>query len=173
MVKRGGPMAALNEKQKMFCVEYLIDYNGTQAAIRAGYAKKSARAIASENLTKPDIIEYLNELTREKADKAKLSAQFVLDGFIAIYDRCMQGVEVTDKDGNGIGVWQFNSAGANTALRSLGQHLQLFTEKKIVDVNVSGSLEHEVDMHPDVKAIFDKVLEHNLTGKQHRPGEKK
>lgn len=31
-------MADLNEKQKRFCEEYLIDLNATQAAIRAGYS---------------------------------------------------------------------------------------------------------------------------------------
>ena len=37
---------ALTEKQKRFCDEYLIDLNATQAAIRAGYSKRSARQIA-------------------------------------------------------------------------------------------------------------------------------
>ena len=46
---------ALNDKQKRFCQEYLKDLNATQAAIRAGYSEKSARSIANENLTKPDI----------------------------------------------------------------------------------------------------------------------
>lgn len=47
------------QKQQRFCDEYLIDFNGTQAAIRAGYSRKSARAIASETLTKPYIQEYI------------------------------------------------------------------------------------------------------------------
>ena len=46
---------ALNDKQEMFCREYLVDLNATQAAIRAGYSDKTARKIGSENLTKPDI----------------------------------------------------------------------------------------------------------------------
>ncbi|WP_193065956.1 terminase small subunit, partial [Hafnia alvei] len=33
---------ALNDKQEMFCREYLIDLNATQAAIRAGYSEKTA-----------------------------------------------------------------------------------------------------------------------------------
>ena len=32
----------LNEKQKKFCREFIIDFNGTQAAIRAGYSKKNS-----------------------------------------------------------------------------------------------------------------------------------
>lgn len=45
----------LTEKQIRFIAEYLVDYNGTQAAIRAGYSKKTAYSIAWENLRKPEI----------------------------------------------------------------------------------------------------------------------
>ena len=46
---------ALTDKQEMFCREYLIDLNATQAAIWTGYSAKTARASGCENLTKPDI----------------------------------------------------------------------------------------------------------------------
>lgn len=56
----------LTEKQKRFCDEYLIDLNGTQAAIRAGYSEKTARFIATENLTKPNIRKYIDDRLAEK-----------------------------------------------------------------------------------------------------------
>lgn len=62
----------LTAKQQRFCDEYLIDLNATQAAIRAGYSKKTARSIANENLTKPDIREYIEKRMKEK--KAALIA---------------------------------------------------------------------------------------------------
>lgn len=46
---------ALTPKQERFIAEYLIDLNGTQAAIRAGYSAKSAGVQANENLKKPNI----------------------------------------------------------------------------------------------------------------------
>ncbi len=52
----------LTEKQKRFCEEYLVDLNATQAAIRAGYSKKSAYSIGEENLKKPKIRNYICEL---------------------------------------------------------------------------------------------------------------
>ncbi|HHS3623431.1 TPA: terminase small subunit, partial [Proteus mirabilis] len=42
---------ALTDKQEMFCREYLIDLNATQAAIRAGYSERTANRTASENLS--------------------------------------------------------------------------------------------------------------------------
>ena len=58
----------MTEKQKRFCDEYLIDLNATQAAIRAGYSEKTARAIGAENLTKPYIREYIDQRLAEKED---------------------------------------------------------------------------------------------------------
>jgi len=52
----------LTDKQKRFCEEYVIDNNGTQAAIRAGYSEKTANRIATENLSKLVIKEYVKEL---------------------------------------------------------------------------------------------------------------
>src|SRR5687768_577892 len=46
---------ALSPKQRRFVDEYLIDLNGTRAAIRAGYSARSAYSIAHENLTKPEV----------------------------------------------------------------------------------------------------------------------
>lgn len=61
----------LNEKQKRFCDEYIVDYNATQAAIRAGYSGKTARNIASNLLTKVHIQKYIAELTSEKKKENK------------------------------------------------------------------------------------------------------
>lgn len=57
---------SLTPKQQRFCDEYLIDLNATQAAIRAGYSQKTANRIASENLSKPVIKEYIAARMAEK-----------------------------------------------------------------------------------------------------------
>lgn len=51
----------VTEKQERFCDEYLIDLNATQAAIRAGYSEKTARAIGQRLLTNVDIQKYIQE----------------------------------------------------------------------------------------------------------------
>ena len=67
-------VAALTAKQQRFCDEYLIDLNATQAAIRAGYSKKTARVIGQENLTKPAIRDYIEKRMAEK-EKALIADQ--------------------------------------------------------------------------------------------------
>lgn len=68
----------LTDKQRAFCEEYIIDFNGAQAAIRAGYSEKTARMIATENLTKPYIQAYLSELIQERKERVKVSQDDVV-----------------------------------------------------------------------------------------------
>ena len=69
----------LTEKQKQFCLEYMVDLNATQAAIRAGYSKNSAREIGTENLSKPAIQEYLSSLMAARSNKTSITAEYVLN----------------------------------------------------------------------------------------------
>lgn len=91
----------LNAKQIRFCEEYVIDFNATAAAIRAGYSKKTARSIASENLTKPDIIKKVESLQEELRNKSALNADMIISelrllGFWNIQDFLDQDNTITD-----------------------------------------------------------------------------
>lgn len=77
-------MASLTAKQEMFCLEYLIDLNATQAAIRASYSVKTAQRIASENLSKPLIQDRIAELMTERSDKVKVDSNYVLERLFSI-----------------------------------------------------------------------------------------
>ena len=67
-----------NEKHELFCQEYLVDLNGTQAAIRAGYKKRSAASTASTLLTNPNILARVGELRKEQRERLALNADFVV-----------------------------------------------------------------------------------------------
>lgn len=69
---------SLTNKQKMFCIYYVVEYNATDAAIKAGYSVKTADVIGCENLTKPKIKEYIDHLIAEKATSANVSALDIL-----------------------------------------------------------------------------------------------
>ena len=131
-------MSELEEKQKMFCKEYLVDFNGTQAAIRAGYSKKTARSIASENLTKPNIQAYLKELIDSRNKRTQITQDDVIADIIKVKDRCMQNEVVLDKEGNETGIYKFDSNGANKALDMLMKHTGGYeTDNKQKAFNIS------------------------------------
>lgn len=67
----------MTPRQEKFCVEYLIDLNATQAAIRAGYSKKTADRIANQNLKKLEIQSRIKKMRDEYYDKAIMSAKEV------------------------------------------------------------------------------------------------
>lgn len=68
----------LTGKQALFCAEYLVDLNATQAAIRAGYSAKTARVTAQDLLTKPKVAERLQQLMRERAQRTQVTADRVI-----------------------------------------------------------------------------------------------
>jgi phage terminase small subunit len=61
-------------KEEKFCYEYCLDLNATQAAIRAGYSRKTAKAAASRLLTKVNLQKKIGELQGNLAETAKISA---------------------------------------------------------------------------------------------------
>jgi phage terminase small subunit len=68
----------MNAKQQEFCRQYMIDYNATQAYIRAGYAEKGANVAASGLLTKLDIKAEIARLQAEKTQATGITAQRVV-----------------------------------------------------------------------------------------------
>jgi phage terminase small subunit len=72
-------MASLTPKQERFCEEYLIDFNATQAARRAGYSEKTVRQTGTENLARPSIQARIRELQQPYKEKLDISAERVLE----------------------------------------------------------------------------------------------
>ena len=68
----------LTDKQRAFCQEYLVDLNGTQAAIRAGYSKRTANEQAARMLAKASIQDYLSQLMARKEASRIATADEVL-----------------------------------------------------------------------------------------------
>ena len=71
-------MPKLLPRRERFVKEYLIDRNATQAAIRSGYSKKTARAIGSRLLTDVDIRARVDELIREQERRTLVTADEVI-----------------------------------------------------------------------------------------------
>ena len=91
----------MNEKQKRFCDEYLIDCNATQAAIRAGYSPKTAYAIGEQNLKKLELKAYINEQLEQLHNKKTADAQEVLEYLTAVM-RGEHTEQVLRLAGNGV-----------------------------------------------------------------------
>lgn len=101
---------ALTPKQKAFCDEYLANgYNGTKAAIAAGYSPKTAFSIATENLKKPLIKEYLDEAKKKLYTSRIATAKELLETLTSI----IRDEEVTTNN-------------RLKAIQLMGDHLAIF-----------------------------------------------
>ena len=69
----------MTPKQKQFCREYMIDLNGTKAAVRAGYSSKSANRAASNLLSKIDIQTEIQTLREAQEKRTQVNADWVLN----------------------------------------------------------------------------------------------
>jgi phage terminase small subunit len=117
----------LTPKQQMFVAEYLIDLNGTQAAIRAGYSAKTAYSIAEEILRKPEIVDAIQAGMDRRAKKINLTGEDIL----ANIARLAQKAEDMDDTSNAL-----------RANELLGKHLKLFTDK--IEIDVGGELAQRI-----------------------------
>jgi len=96
------------------------DRNGTQAAIRAGYSKKTANVIASQNLSKLYIKDFIDSLEQDTADAARVTARDVLEGLLS---------EANNADNNG---------GIRTrAWELVGKHIGFFKEDNVREENIT------------------------------------
>lgn len=114
-------MKKLTSQQQLFVKEYLIDRNGKQAAIRAGYSEKTAEQYSYQLLQKPLVRDAVNKSVEKIARKVEISAEDVLQSIKEIRD----DAKAADKYSEAL-----------KANELLGKHLKLFTDK----VEVDGSL---------------------------------
>ncbi len=130
----------MNDRQRRFVEEYLVDLNATAAYLRAGYkAKGNAAAVgASQLLRNPKITDAVQAGMDQRSSRTALTADYVLNGLREVAERCLERAPVMEGrgedraqmvDDQGRHVWAFDAAGANKAFELLGKHLRLFTDK--------------------------------------------
>jgi len=146
----------MTPKQKRFVDEYLIDLNATEAALRAGYSKRTAYSIGNENLKKPEIQKAIQKAMKDRERRTEITQDKVLREFAHIaFDDIRNYLEFwTDENGKlqvelksseeidtrniseiqlDNGKLKFKLYPKDNALTQLGRHLGLFNDKLSFD----------------------------------------
>lgn len=141
----------LTTKQRRFVEEYCTDFNGTQAAIRAGYAERSAQEIGSENLLKPMISDAiaarLKELSMSSEEAVKRLTEIARGSIVPFLSIAENGKVVMD----------LNSPLAQRSLHLIKKIKQV-TKKGVEDGKVVEVVNFEIELH-DAKDALKTILE--------------
>lgn len=130
----------LTLKQQRFVDEYIISGNATQAAIKAGYSKKTANRIATENLSKPVIKTAIDKRNAEIQSEKTMDMQEVME-LLASIARGETTEETVTNKGDVIETATRNSDKLK-ALELIGKRFGAWTDKK----EISGNLDIEIGM---------------------------
>lgn len=130
----------LTLKQQRFVDEYIISGNATQAAIKAGYSKKTANRIATENLSKPVIKTAIDKRNAEIQSEKTMDMQEVME-LLASIARGETTEETVTNKGDVIETATRNSDKLR-ALELIGKRFGAWTDKK----EISGNLDIEIGM---------------------------
>jgi phage terminase small subunit len=84
MGKNGNTGIKLSAQQERFCLEYTKDFNGQQAAIRAGYSAKTAKETASRLLTYVNVSSRIAQLQAKMESKFEITKEMLARELLAI-----------------------------------------------------------------------------------------
>jgi phage terminase small subunit len=157
---------ALTERQARFVDEYLVDLNGTQAAIRTGYSPRTANEQASRLLANANVQALLQERSKEREARTQINADYVLQRLVQIDQ--LDVADILDGTGNFLPVLQWPKVWRQTLsgmdvqemltndvesvirkikwpdklrnLELLGKHVTINAFRDQVQVEVTGSL---------------------------------
>lgn len=150
----------MTKKQKLFVEEYLIDFNATQAAIRAGYSVDTAYQTGAENLKKPQIKKAVEQKIAERSRRTGITQDRIVQelariAFVKITDvvnddgsiitdandddlACIESYKVEDSDtiNGGSRKREVKLASKMKALELLAKHLGMLNDKLNVNMNL-------------------------------------
>ena len=141
----------MTQKQQRFVEEYLVDLNGTQAAIRAGYSPRSAAVTAVKNLRNPVIGAAVRAAKKLRSERVEITADGVLNELAVL----------ASADPHDLGTWNEHGARAKLgdkirALELLGRHLSLWDKKgPHVDIEILEGPE----LAQSLREQFERVVE--------------
>jgi len=150
---KDGVKQSFTNKQKIFIAEYLVDLDGAQAAARAGYSKKSANAIAAENLSKPHIKAEIDRQIEERKKKLSVTAEAVINELALVGFANMADFIVIDEGGS------IQAIPLNKLTEGKSRIIKKVKEKRVIRT-VKGTKDN-----PDGEEVLDATYEFELCDK--------
>lgn len=159
-------MADLNERQTLFVLEYIKDFNASRAARDAGYSEKTAGSQGFDLLKKPEIQQAIAKALEERTERLKVDADWVLQRAVELWNANLGHLLVTPE--NGMPYYDLSKATPEQLAAIDSLHLETVTEKddsdEVVTVRkIRVAMPKRLDVlaligkHVDVRAFQDRL----------------
>lgn len=140
-------MKKLTPKQQAFADFYIELGNATQAAIKAGYSKKTAYSIGEENLRKPDIKAYIEQRMEELKTERVADQQEILETLTSVLRGESRAATLIGLGGGEEMIERDMPPTMSERIKAaelLGKRYRMWTDK--VDIEHSGEIETKMDL---------------------------
>ncbi len=127
--------------------EYMVDHNAAAAALRAGYSKRYAKQSGWNLKNTPAVAAAIRDAEFDRRKRLGVDADWIISGFVSVFEKSMAGLPRTDRDGAPISVvvggetvmvMDWSPSGANKALELLAKHLGMTVER--TELSVEGGI---------------------------------
>ncbi len=145
----------LTPRQRAFVAEYMVDHNASAAALRAGYSKANPKQSAYKLRNTPAVAAAIREAEFDRRRRLGVDADWIISGFVSVFEKSMAGLPRTDRDGAPISVvvggetvmvMDWSPSGANKALELLAKHLGMTVER--TELSVEGGIVYTLALDP-------------------------
>lgn len=148
-------LSVFNEPHRLFTLEYTHTWNARSSyqKIYPGSSERTAKSNGHKLLQDAKVQLYLDWLARVSNDKFEISRESLMKKLSTVTDQCMSAVPVVDSDGDPIGDYVFNAAGANKSIELQGKEIGMFVNK--IEVDDARRSEFIVYYHvvPEIKPV--------------------
>lgn len=136
----------LSPKQLLFIKYYLVSLNATEAAINAGYSKKTSAKIGFENLQKPEIQAAIQKAMDTRGQKIDLTAERVLREFARVAFSDIR--KVMEWNNDGVRLMDSDEIDDDNGLS-----IQSITETTTFSTTGQESTKRQIKMYDKIKAL--------------------
>ncbi len=148
-------LSVFPEPHRLFTLEYTRTWNA-RSAYQKIYPESSVRTAKSNGhklLQTAKMQLYLDWLARVSSDKFEVSKEGLMKDLDTVKKQCMTAVPVTDSDGDEIGIYNFNAAGANKSIELQGKEIGMFVNKVELDDAKSSQFIVYYHVVPEIKPV--------------------
>lgn len=149
----------MNDRQKRFAHEYVVDHNGAAAARRAGYSPKRAKQTAASLLKRPDVTQLIEQLDAEKRDELGVTARWWIEQAKLGLEMCQTGAPKTNRNGelvrgpDGEIIREWPAMAHAKHLELIGKAAGLFVERS--EVETTGEVVYTLRLDRDLAVEDD------------------